>query len=108
MDLLSIPSVSASPKAVLFPFPAPPAFPARGAPVRDGPYHEFFAGMQYLLGGKWDEKNPHVGEFSSSCSDPGGNGGNPAKQLQTIDAGKRERMQSAIRQKEMTKWQTHP
>jgi hypothetical protein len=73
-----------------------------------GPYHEFFSGMQYLLAGKWDEKNPHVGELSAFPPDRCGMDGRPVKQLQTIEIDDRERLQSAIHHKEMTKWQTHP
>jgi hypothetical protein len=97
-------------KPALFPvFPeAETARSGRGRAGDTGKYHEFFSGMTFLLGDKWGDKNPLVKEFSPSRLPPDTNGGKPVKQLRAIEAGNRERMQSAIHQKEMTKWQTHP
>jgi hypothetical protein len=79
-----------------------------GPPKANGNYQEFLFGLNFLLGEKWSEKNPFREEFSSSRCDPNITDDRPIKQFQTIETSNRERMLSAIHQKEMTKWQTHP
>jgi hypothetical protein len=71
-------------------------------------YQEFLFGLNLLLGEKWGEKNPLTDDIGTFAVPPGAKDGKPAKQLQSIEMENRERLQSAIHQKEMTKWQTHP
>ncbi len=87
---------------------SPKARPGGDRAGGKGEYQEFLFGLNILLGDKWYEKNPFVDEFGSSRCTSSSQDGRPAKQLQTLETANRERVLSAIHQKEMTKWQTHP
>jgi len=94
---------------IVFSKPALPAFhPGEKRTRTGGEYQEFLSGMHFLLGEKWGEKNPLAGELANFAPAPDSPDRKPAKQLQSIAILNRERVQSAIHQKEMTKWQTHP